>query len=40
MLKKYELPEDGQQLSPEHVGAFTNKQKSLCNKLALNFLYI
>jgi hypothetical protein len=25
MLKTYELPEDGQQLRPKHVGALANK---------------
>jgi hypothetical protein len=35
--KTYELPKDGQQLWPKHVGALINKYKTLCNKLALNF---
>ena len=37
--KTNELPEDGLQLRPKHVGALINKQKTFCNKLALNLVY-
>jgi len=34
------LPEDGQQLRPKDVGAIIIKKKALCNKLALNIMYV
>jgi hypothetical protein len=36
----YELPEDDQQLGPEHVGAVINEQITLCNELESNFVFL
>jgi len=41
MLKTYELPEDGQHKAETcKERALINKQKALCNKMVLNFMYV
>jgi len=40
LRRPYELPEDGQEPRPKPVGAIINKQKILCNKLMLSFIYM